>query len=234
MDAGGLNVWKDGVAFKTPETDHGGRLQKHLLPLGRAKSLTELAQDYAFFTPAILYLHGYMTDDPLVDFLHEYQQNVEFFFYRFDRRIFAGLDTSDGDVDWNHAVWAVRREHWEAFKSFYLTVAVAVPDSNYVNKIGRQVLHVIDPLAVDKATLVTGRLPVVEVDAFGVDGSLCRLAFEEGINPLTNIPRLRKYPPTRTMVDYAKAFFKGDNPEYVLDKLSMENLWRNQLKPNSK
>lgn len=229
-----MKTWKEGVTFKTPETDYGGRLQKSELPLGRAVSLTELAQDYAFFTPAILYLHGLMTDDPLVDFLYSYQQNVEFYFHKFNRRIFAGLEAKDGDGDWNYAIWAVRREHWEAFKSFYLTVAVAVPESNYVNKIGRQVLHVLDPLAVDKTSIITGRFPIVEIDAFGIDGSLYRLAFEEGINPLTNIPRLRKYPPTQTMVAYAKAFYKGENPEHILDKISLENLWRNQQKPSSK
>lgn len=217
---GPLKLWDEGV-LAGPEVDPLGRLVKYELPLRGASALKQLQTDYAFFTPAILYLLGVVTDQPLLDFLWEYRQPVRFYFRKFRLPLFAGLEV-DGDAGWNHGLWALEREHWPVFADFYCSLKISNRPLKRLFGVGAQLLTVVDPVALERRGFVT-TLPTVTVAAFGVNGNTVRAAFEAGPDPLTSPPRLRYYDPDEEMRVYAAAHHRGDNPEVAAELYRRRN-----------
>ncbi len=187
-------------------------LPKRLLPVHLASSLAELAGEYAFFTPAVLYLHGQMTDEPLGDFRHTFGYPVDFFHFRFPHPLFRGLTAPCGDPDWNHVLWAVERHAWPAFRDFYLSIVLLDPVARTASQVAYTELEVGDSLALVNGKV--GRRPTVPVTAFGIDGSAAQLAFKPSADPVLFPPRLLKLPPTPKMVQLAQAYAgaKGTKP----------------------
>lgn len=208
---------REGISFVMPTLDARGVLPKKELRLGLAESLQVMTEEYTFFTPAILYLLGLTTDAPLIDFQFEKRCNVDFYYRKFAHPIFRGLETPDGDSDWNHALWAVRKEVWQDFYDFYSSLAFTDGQRRYVTHMASQVIDVVDPLAMARAGLILNQVPTCIVTAFGANGNTLRAAFEIGVSPLLDRPRLRFYAPSPAMVVFADALYTGKNPHIERD-----------------
>ena len=101
---------EEGVRYLGPPCDSRGMIVKHKLNVGFAESLAAMT-DYQFFTPAVLYLHGAFTDGPLIDFMFNEQRDIRLHYHVSRTKIFNGLEApSNGNVLWNHALWAVAKE----------------------------------------------------------------------------------------------------------------------------
>jgi hypothetical protein len=197
--------------FVGPTVDARGVLRKYPLRVGGAESLTALLGEHVFFTPAALYLHGGLTDGPLIDFIYEVRENVRFYYKKFNRPVFRGLE--DGaDSDWNHVLWAVSREHWEALARFMLSVTLFYPDERRLARFAEQELVVLDPLSLDRSVLWRPDLPVLPVSALGVNASDFRMAFDQGPNLLMDTPSLRRHPPDEETRIQLRALMAGHNP----------------------
>ncbi len=177
---------------------------KQLLPVGQATSLAELAGEFAFFTPAVLYLYGGLTDEPLGDFRQTYGGPADVYHYRFPHRLFSGLDAPCGDREWNHALWAVRRHVWPALRDFYLSIMVLDPVARTASQVAYTDVEVLDSLAAAHMRWETR--PAVTVAAFGIDGSDRRLVVRPSADVLKHPPRLVRLPPTEAMRRAAAAY----------------------------
>lgn len=199
---------REGFTFTGPPVDARGLVRKYPLPVGAAASLAEMAADYYFFTPAALYLFGDFTDAPLIDFVCELREDVRFYYRKFNRPVFRGLERN-GDSDWNHVLWAVGRPYWELLRDFLLSVTLSFREEGRLVRIAEQELSVLDPLTADRAVLYRPDMPLVPVSAFGVNGSRFRAAFRAGASPLMEPPGLRFHPPDKEVRVYAQALFGG-------------------------
>lgn len=177
---------------------------KRLLPVGGASALAELAEEFSFFTPAVPYLYGGMTDEPLGDFRQQYAQPVDVYHFRFPHRLFRGLDAPCGDKDWNFALWAVRRHVWPALLDFYLSIMMLDPAARTAAQIACTEVEVVDSLAMT-AGRWGGRM-AVPVTALGIDGSAGQLAVTPSADLLRRPPRLVRLPPSEKMAAVAAAY----------------------------
>lgn len=195
-----------------PLVDERGFVPKIKIPLDRAESLAVMQQDFVFFTPAALYVKGGFTDAPLIDHMVEMGEDVPLYHYKFNRPLFKGLESRSGDKAWNHVLWAVPIPFWEAFSNFVASLTIADRDTNSVMRYGVQELEILDPVAVDKLTVLGVALPRVTVYAFHLYGSRFRAHFVSGNDLYLQPPALTCYLPNADMSVYAEAWFAGRNP----------------------
>jgi hypothetical protein len=126
------------------------------LDLSTAKSLSELTDDYAFYTPALLHLTVPLQFDPFDLFCQEYNQPVTRFTVRVDKPVFFGLDHPYGDHSWNYVLFGIAREHWDAYRQWMGTLAFNDRSKNLLRRIRTQDLVIRDPVATEyKALPVT-------------------------------------------------------------------------------
>lgn len=191
--------------------DARGVLAKPPLNLRGVRSLASMRQDFAFFTPAVLYLSGVFSDAPLIDFVQESRNDVNFHHYRFETKIFEGLRASDGDLAWNYVLWAIRRPFWQSFQDFMCSLTFSRPQQRMVFGVGLQDFQVLDPLTLDLKRIISNEVPQVAVSAFGLNSNRFRLAFEVP-EEATSLPIVRRYAPAGDMVAFAEALHEGRNP----------------------
>jgi len=208
--------------FVGPMVDARGIIKKRRFPLGNAESLAVLQADWAFFTPAVLYLHGRFSDAYLIDYMFDLQEDVPLFFYKFQAPLFNGLHSSNGSKDWNHAVWAVPLEYWQSLLDFICSVSIANRDDQNLWRFGLQELTILDPVRVERASILTPDLPLVAVGAFGMYGSAGQAYFQQNLaNPFIP-PRLTFHKPDAQDKVFAKAYFDGKNPINARDVFAQQ------------
>lgn len=202
----------EGVTARgAPVLDENGFLRKYPLRLGRAKTLAELVDEYAFFTPAVLYLHGGFRDSPLADLCLVTGIDVRFYYHKFSRPVFTGLEApSNGNPDWNFVLWAVQRDHWRLTADWLVSLTLSYAESCEAAGIGEQELVVADPLAAERVVVHRGDRPLVDVGAFGLNGSRFRAYLKPA--PDLSPPRLTFDRPDETMRTFADALYGGFNP----------------------
>lgn len=196
--------------FLGPPVDARGVIRKRPLPIGHAESLRAMAADFTFFTPAALYLHGKFGDAPLIDYMAELGEDVPLYYHRFDRPVFAGLETASGDADWNHVLWAVRREYWRSLLDFICSLTIAVCAERSTYRYGQQLFAIVDPIAADRSPIVHVRAERALVSTFGIYSNRYLAAFQPG--PGLGPPRLRFADPDPADRAAARAYFAGKNP----------------------
>lgn len=201
-----------------PPVDANGRIRKYPLPLGNAESLMVMREEFTFFTPAILYLYGRFVDAPLFDCMFELGRDIKLYYHKFDWALFDGLVArSNGNSDWNHALWAVRPDDWDELANFVCSLAWSLRDEKMVFNFGQQDLTIVDPLALERAGYYHPGLPLLPLTAFGLSGNRFRAGLEVPLDPLLARPRLTVLPPTEEMVEYARCYFGGVNPVTARD-----------------
>lgn len=200
----------EGIRYLGPPCDSRGMIVKHKLNVGFAESLAAMT-DYQFFTPAVLYLHGAFTDGPLIDFMFNEQRDIRLHYHVSRTKIFNGLEApSNGNVLWNHALWAVVKEDWEPLRDFLLGCSFNHTDSKWLVRIGETELTIPDPLAIEKGVYSGVDL---KVSAFGINTNRGQMGL--GHTP-PGLPTLRLEEPDPELVVFANAVFAGDDPHKVL------------------
>lgn len=189
---------------------------KHWMNFGKGERLSQFDR-YVFFTPAPLYIHGQFDDRPLVDFLAQTKKVAHFMHHLFDKPIFEGLDTPNGNKDWNRALWAMEADAWPEFESFMLAVTPFDLARRSVWRVGAQDLDVLDPLWASKHAVVAADAPVARVVALGVDGTEGQIGFQAPADPRVGRPALRRWPPQPKTIAFAKLLFAGMNPALAID-----------------
>lgn len=127
------------TSFLQAETEKSPKPYLKLpLPVGPAGKLSELAQDFTFFTPAILYLYAGMNDAPLHDMSNEYGTPIPIFYHFRDcAPFYTGLRRPDGSRDWEHCVWAVRAADAANVLSFLDSLVFRLQNSSEAVMVGR-------------------------------------------------------------------------------------------------
>lgn len=158
--------------------------------------IADYVGDYAFFTPAILYLYAGFTDAPLADMAEVLGRPVPLYFVRSPVPLFAGLEAPDGNPAWNFGLFAVHRDDWKDLSDWLLTLMLMDAQTGECNAVAEQRVSVLD------------RGVPVEVMAFASRGSKATWALvQEG-----PVPRLAKLRPSIGTSAFANALLLGENP----------------------
>lgn len=188
---------------------------KRYLSFGEGvKSLAPFQQRFAFFTPAIAYLHGRFTDRVLLHYL-ETVGPVDLFHTKFDRPLFSGLSARDGDPDWNYVLWAVEQEHWPSLVDHLCAAVATDTPTRCVYRYPTQQVELFDPLVLSRQAVLPRMMPVVDVTVFGVQSNR-GIAYLEPVEPahLRPLP-LRFGPPDPECLRYAEALFCHEDPHLL-------------------
>jgi hypothetical protein len=148
--------------------------------LSKATGLTDLAEEYAFFTTGILHVHGRLDYDPVATYVQEYP-NCCPMRINLPTPAFKGLNVGDNDV-WNYVIFAVRKEEWgETNKKLmqYLSyLGIVDRKRNRYSRMLVQELPMLDRLALARKSVLPSPLPSVNIFTFGLDGNKERVFFE--------------------------------------------------------
>lgn len=183
---------------------------KHRMTFGRAEQLSQF-EHFRFFSPAIPYLYGRFNDEPLADFIQETGEEIQYLWHRFDRPLFRGMQTPDGDKAWNHVLWGIEARHWKAFENFMLSVVFMDTPAQRLYSIGVQDVRIVDPLWM-QSIRPGGLPPFLPLAVFGVDSNVKQIGVTPHENPIVFGPQVSFHEPTEKMIRFAAAAFSGDNP----------------------
>lgn len=195
------DAWPQRPVLSGPRVreDHVTRrplvVPKSVLPLDRFSSLADASAYFAFFTPAVLYLHGRFTDYLWQDAAELYGRTLPLGFYRFAEPIWS--DLGDGpDDDWNYALWAVPQEDWTFVRDFLLMTAL------FDSTTGWFVQYAFTEPAIRDVWADRNNRPpgTVVVTAFGCDASDGRHVIVPAQDPLRTRPAYRRLQPVRRPV----------------------------------
>jgi hypothetical protein len=198
----------EGVVAKKLEPQDG--IEYHTMRLSSAVSLTDLAVDYVFFTPALLFTHGEWVTDPIEDYIREDKECCPFQL-NLPRPAFTGL-TLKGDEAWNYRIMACLKPQWTGRLEIYLFQLGGVNFKRRLyHRMMPQNIRIPDLLALEKMTILPSPVPMVDVIAFGIDGNRGRIGLVPASNPPVNQARVIKLGPTAETIQLAKAVL-ANNP----------------------
>jgi hypothetical protein len=129
--------------------------------LSQATRLVDLQEEFAIYTPAMVYLHVPLPGDIMSSFYAQYGQEVEVFSVDLDRPVFSGLSAKNGDNRWNHVLFGMPKEHWSAFYGWAGTVAVMNHDNGVLYRVRTQEIEVADPFCISNSVVLPSDVPVV-------------------------------------------------------------------------
>ena len=198
--------------FPGPDSFDKESVALRKLKLGGAKQLAELSNDYAFYTPALVYLNTSITD-VMPPFIAEYGQEVVPFSVMFDEPVFEGLEAGS-DPSWNYVLFAMELEHWPRFKAWMGSVALQDTPNKTLYRVRTQSVAIADPLA--------GGFDDMEVTAFVLDTNKGCHYFSPIISamPKAIYDTSLVYDDTKTM---ANAIFSGKSDPYGEIDKTLEN-----------
>ena len=213
-----VQPWKVGW---TESSNKFGReqVQPHQLRLSAAATLRDLSDQYAFYTPALLYmivpLRG---QDPFAAFLQEYNKQVLPLSIRFNRPIFQGLDV--GPVkDWNYMLFAMEQEHFKHFLPWLLSATFVDREHGLVYRLGEKTVRIADPVFFEKTVILPAELPCIDVTVICIDGSAGCCYLEAGSDTLLDRPKLAFAEPFDDTRKLAKALITQQaRPFDVIEK----------------
>lgn len=165
-----MNDWQ-------PESVRGGAdVAPELPPLPRGPScaLSDLVNEWAFFTPGVLYSFSRFDKNIFAEFAVDQAQSVqgspEFCCWTFEEEIFQGMYSNSSDDNWNVCLFAIRLPQWESFRHWANSILVLDRDQHHFFRVGVQTgIRIMDPRLKQKRTLAG--MPTIQVASLGVDGS---------------------------------------------------------------
>ena len=145
--------WKVGW---TESSHKFGRetVRKHQLRLSEATMLKDLAEEYVFYTPALLHIVVPLQGcDPFTVFLQEYNKEVLPLSVRLNRPIFKGLDL--GPIkDWNYLLFAMERKHFKHYLPWMQSLTFADRPRNRIYRLGEKQIRIADPIFFERAVIL--------------------------------------------------------------------------------
>lgn len=130
--------------------------------IGAAKSLTELKDEFCFYTPALQLMYCPLPEDPLGALAATLGCKIPQFSLQFDEEIFAGLPQP-----FSHTIFGMRKEVWEIYSNQLRGITAIDRGQGILRQIRLRDLVILDPLERQRKALVSGL--VVTVTAICVE-----------------------------------------------------------------
>ncbi len=218
--------WKVGW---TESSHKFGRetVRKHQLRLSEATMLKDLAEEYVFYTPALLHIVVPLQGcDPFTVFLQEYNKEVLPLSVRLNRPIFKGLDL--GPIkDWNYLLFAMERKHFKHYLPWMQSLTFADRPRNRIYRLGEKQIRIGDPIFFERAVILPQNIPCIDVTVFCIDGSDRCYYMEEGAHPLLDLPAVWSEEPFEDTQKLAKALLAGkEKPFEVIESETAQDMER--------
>lgn len=198
------------IVYTGKTEDVTERFKKYPLPVGQASSISEMQADYHFFTPALLYFFGAITDLLWIDLQKTMTSELRLYHRKFYSPVVSGLMGPNGDTDWNHVLWAVTKSQWLDVVRWVTSVMLTDYDTRLI-AFGEQDLQIMDPLAADNAHAV---VPSITVSAFGIKTAEATFHFDTKLI----VPALTKSAAHSQMPKMREALRGYKNPLFTLGK----------------
>lgn len=165
-----LRIIPEGVT-QAPTISAAERTPIQLAKISQSAKLGDL-KEYAWFTPALLYMYVPLTRDPLADFQVEHQLELQVFSFRFEKPIFRGLDVRN-DSQWNHVLYGVEADKCEQLLEHLGTVGFMFNNVEpaVLCRLRTQPLEIIDPLVIDRGRTISLPADAVSITALCLDTS---------------------------------------------------------------
>ena len=166
-----------------------------------AATLGDLQQEYAFFSPALLYLKIAPQHDPFHDFCREQGRQVHLIRFEFLHPVFTGLEEPIGDTHWNHTLLALELPDWNRYRSFVGTLAFRDRAAGRLTRVRLQDLVILDPVVRQKAAVAPTRPALANVAALVLDTNHGCWCFDSRTVPPAAFLDSRAYPDTVRFAD---------------------------------
>jgi len=202
----------DNTTFQIDNKANDNRVEKSLINFGKLKDLREISKEWQFFTPALLYLFGRFSDEPIARYIDETGVELQLAHYKFNRAVFEGMKSPLGNSEWDHVLWAVPKPQWATFEQYLISIVLVNYKMKTTFGVGSQDLVIIDPLFLDQHTVLPADVPRLPVVVLGVNGSHNCIAMDTATENTMDRPKVKRYPPQDYAVAYANALFSGSNP----------------------
>lgn len=184
----------------------------HIQKFSQATSLSDLVEEYQFFTYAILFTYGKFDSDPVSDWITENNISEKPFAVVLPK-LFNGLEKFNG------ILWACPKQNWEQLYKFMCGVGAINRSKKIYIRALVQKLPVPDVLALEKASVLPIPCPLIEIVAYGIDTNKNQVALQPANNPPLDLPSVVKLPARPETVMLAEALFnENQNPFNVVEK----------------
>jgi hypothetical protein len=197
-----------------------------------AATLGDLAEDYAFFTHALLFTQGGLDVDPVQDFINENRGEVGVFQLNFSRPVFSGLEQpAIRDSSWNYTLIGCPKENDQWRKLYDHIRGVGILDENHpkgalFGAATVKELEIVDPLALDKMAVLPDPVPMVTITVFGLDSNKKYVELLASRNSRLDRPCVYIHKPRPETVKFAKNFLAG---KYFADGEDLTDVGRTIL-----
>lgn len=210
------------IRYAGKTEDIAERFPKSKLNVSGSSALADMVKDYVFFTPAVLYLYGGLSDLAWIDLVKQRNSAFRIFHHKFQAPLFNGLELRIGgqlvDSDWNHVLWAVETPVWFEIQRWLTNIVLVDYGTKFVVRYQYHELAVPDALALER----TGRVSFFNIGCFGVTTTQ-RTIYLESVN--LGRPRLKVTGPESYMERYTKALADYKNP-LTTEELNLEDYIR--------
>lgn len=199
-----------GPVTETPADKFDGPPLKD--QLAHSACLSDLAKDFVFFTPGLLFTHGELDRDPVQEFMNEAEGDPQIALLSFNRPVWDGFQFKDGRRDWNHKLLGIERARWPALLQFLGGVGILDSNAKTFYRALPFSIMIVDPVIADRASVLPAPVPMVEVVVFGLDGNKRKVLVNQTGAPGMQLPRVVTFSPDQRTVKFAKALLAGKNP----------------------
>ena len=159
--------------------------------VSQATKLADLADQYHFYTPALLYTYvRLMGREPFHDFSAEYGQDVVPISLKFDKPMFAGLEV-DSNPAWNHYIYGMEHQHFANFLGWLGSLVFNDSELGYVARTRYREIEVADPMHLAKLVTIPKEVPMVKIVVVCLDTNRGCHYIEPAKNPLLDLPSYR-------------------------------------------
>lgn len=172
---------REGVGPGKEPTPEDGPLY-HQARISKATCLADLEADYAFFTHALLFTHGYWSLDPIRDYIATQDPKCCPVVINTPSPIFKGLKVGMDD-SWNHMFLAVLRTQWEGLRAFLGSLSAVDRNRKRYHRLVIQEFPAVDAMALEKATILPDPVPMVPMTFVALEGSWGTVGFAPAKKP---------------------------------------------------
>ena len=193
----GLPIGVEAVQFEDPpETDVDDAQE---LEEVEAHTVLDLAEDFAFFTTALVFTHGRSDRDPLALFnqahweedpnLRPFAIDCEYPFFQH-----VGKTVVNGElVDWDRRLYGIVKPRWELCRNFVSSITMFESATHHYARVGWHDLRIVDPTTLHDGRMLK-ELPVIDIVVFIVSTNRGLTYMEPAADP----PRTLAYPKTNS------------------------------------
>jgi len=191
--------------------------------ISQAQSLADLMEQYAFFTPAILFCVGGLDRDPMEEFAQKCNEQIEIFNLPVTEQLFYGLeDRHQPENDWNHYLFGIQKDKFEDFNRFMMETGIIDWERKYYASVLAHDIEIIDPLA--KAKLVAipdDGWPMVTITVYGLRANLHTAVLATPKDIVRGLPSLFKGKPDPAVKRDGKKLFSQGQDQFFDDMEKM-------------